>query len=103
MISIGEHELTDIQAETLLAIYEFWHEQENVTPMPLPPSVRDLQPMLGVRSTSGIDMRIKQLVNLGLAVYDKEWERVSRASTRLTHTGFNVAWHLFRENELRSE
>jgi len=100
MITVGERELTDIQAETLLAIYEFWHMQEDSTPMPLPPSVRDLQPMLGVKSTSGVDMRIKQLVKLGLAVYDEDWKHISRASTRLTHTGFNLAFCMFRELEL---
>lgn len=99
MITVGAHELTDIEAETLLAIYEFIHKQEDVTPTPLPPSLRDLTPMLGVKSTATANHRVWKLARKGLVVHDIEWDGISRASTRLTHAGLHVAWHLFREQE----
>ena len=56
--------------------------------------------MLGEKSTSGVQARIVGLADIGLALSGKDMLGVSRASTRLSHVGFNVAWHLFREHEL---
>jgi len=101
MVTIGDHELTDEQAEMLVAIYEFLQNQD--TPTPLTPSVRELMPMLGIPSTSMMRSRIIKAAKAGFLVHDKKWQRISRASTRLTYKGHHIAFTLFRRNELCGE
>jgi len=85
-------DITDNQAETLLAIWEYLKAQD--TPSPLPPSVRDLVPMIGVSSTSVVVRRIKQLVRDGYLKDDPAMQGISRAQTRLTWRGENVVMRL---------
>lgn len=99
-VTVGDHVLTDDQAEMLLAIYEFVHKQEQDTPTPLTPGIRDLAPMLGLKSTSMVRNRLVKLAEAGYLVRDPEWAGISRASTRMTYSGHHVAWTLFRENQL---
>jgi len=85
-------ELTDTQAETLLAIWEYLQAQD--TPTPLPPSVRDLVPMIGVGSTSVVSRRIDQLARSGYLKDDVAMRGISRAQTRLTWRGENIVMRL---------
>jgi len=85
-------DITDNQAETLLAIWEYLKAQD--TPSPLPPSVRDLVPMIGVSSTSVVVRRIKHLVRDGYLKDDPAMQGISRAQTRLTWRGENVVMRL---------
>ena len=102
MVRVGEHELTDEQAEMLVAIYEYLQLQED-TPTPLPPGIRDLMPMLGVKSTSTINYRLRKMAQDGYVLNEKSWHGVSRASTRLTYAGHHIAFTLYREGELIQE
>lgn len=83
--------LKPIHAATLLAIYEFWiNQEEDEVPMPVAPGVRTLMPVLGLASTNTVNARLERLRGYGL-VEDAHW----RPGIRLTWEGFERAKELY--------
>ena len=99
-VVVGDRVVVDEHAEVLLAIYEYMHNQEGVTPTPIPPAMRDLLPRLGVSSTSVMKKTLDEMVVYGyLLEADDEWYHVSRARTRMTYLGHHIAFTLSNEDE----
>jgi len=103
MVTVGNHVLQEWEADMLVAIYAYMSAQQEITPTPLPPAVRDLRDALGISSTNTVAKKIVKLRDEGYLVFDEKMEKISRASTRLTYKGHHVAWTLFREKELLSD
>jgi hypothetical protein len=99
IIKVGDHEITQEEADMLVAIFCFMENQKG-TPTPLPPSIRDLVSALNIKSTSTVVARLKNLALREFVLNEAEWRMISRASTRLTYIGHHIAWTLFRTKEL---
>lgn len=88
------NKLTESEARTLVQIFLFAEEQRaNGIALPEPPSVRQLMPLIGVKSTSAVIFRIRKLHDKGLLAGQS---RSHGCVTRLTDSGIRKARSLAR-------
>lgn len=81
--------LTIIEEQVLLAIYAHITEQsERGIATPEPPSVRELMPMTGKKSTSTISYHVGKLREKGMLAPQ---ERIHGRITRMTEEGYETA------------
>ena len=81
--------LTLVEEQVLLAIYDHITEQSSRgIATPEPPSVRELMPMTGKKSTSTISYHVSKLREKGLLAPQ---ERIHGRTTRLTVEGYETA------------
>lgn len=81
--------LTRKEEQVLLAIYYHIAEQrERDIATPEPPSIRELMPLLGSKSTSTVSYHVNKLRDKGMLVGQ---DRIHGRTTRMTIEGYEIA------------